>query len=76
MRVKDSHYLVCQLDSNTINNLLHPLSMSCTPSAGYGVIEPTCNAQANYIAVPGTASAYQLYSVDLDEIPRLHFPTG
>ncbi len=35
------------------------------PSSGYGVIEPTGHGQAIYIAVPGAASAYRLYSVDL-----------
>jgi hypothetical protein len=36
------------------------------PSSGYGVIEPTCHVQAVCIAVPGAASAYRLYSVDLE----------
>ena len=44
-------------------------------SPGYGVIEPSGHVQAIYIAVPGAASAYRLYSGDLEEIPGLHFPT-
>ena len=47
-----------------------------SPSTGYRVIEPTGHAQAIYIAVTGAASAYRLYSVDLEEILGLHFPTG
>jgi hypothetical protein len=43
---------------------------------GYGVIEPTGHVQAIYIAVPGAASAYRLYSVDLKEIPGLYSPQG
>ncbi len=43
--------------------LEHP-HWGSSPSSGYGVIEPTGHVQAIYIAVPGAASAYRLYSVD------------
>jgi hypothetical protein len=41
------------------------------PSSGYGVIEPTGHGRAIYIAVPGAAAAYRLYSVDCLEKARL-----
>ena len=41
------------------------------PSSGYGIIEPTCHVQAMYIAVPGAAKAYRLYSVDCKDKPRV-----
>ena len=50
-------------------------------SSGYGVIEPTGHVQAIYIAVPGAAFAYRLYSVDLGLLSHIlecegsaHFP--
>ncbi len=39
---------------------------------GCGVIEPMGHVPVIYIAVPGAALAYRLYSVYLKKIPGLH----